>query len=56
MAIIKSFVTEALYDLSKLVYGYLNEGDCYRGLFATVTAIWNWWCKPVYTLDFKKYF
>ena len=27
MVLIKSVVTEALYDLSKITYGYLNEED-----------------------------
>ena len=36
MIFIKSFLTDALYDRSKLVYGHSNEGD---KKFPNVTAI-----------------
>ena len=42
MVLIKSFLTEALYDRSKLIFGTLNEGDkvreCYSCLKLMIQA------------------
>ena len=34
MLLIKSFLTEALYDRFKLIYGYSNEGDKVRECYS----------------------